>query len=293
MAKPYITIYSDGGAKPSPNGPGGWASVLILDDEIAELSGQESSTTNSRMKLMAVFMALESLEDSSKIELYIDSKYVKSGVTQWMAKWALNGWRMSNHQPVENKDLWEGLHEMTETHEIHWHWSKNNIPFLYEARVVELVTAARELYTAPPMVALMPDGMPKVDTTIYVASSYISGSWAAVLVTKTDEKEIEDRELNTTFNQTILLACAKLLESLTTPQTVAIYSINEYLVNGMTKWLRNWVKNDWHTASGEAVKNQEQWQRLLAAEQPHTITWILCNDFQNVHMIRANNLVID
>src|SRR3954466_11508925 len=112
MAKPNIIIYSDGGAVPSPDGEGGGACVLIQDGEIQELSGSESCTNNSRMNLMAVFMALESLEDTSKVEFHINSKYVRSGVTRWSAKWVQTGWRASNKQPVQNKDLWEGLNEM-------------------------------------------------------------------------------------------------------------------------------------------------------------------------------------
>jgi ribonuclease HI len=295
MARPNIIIYADGGAKPNPDGEGGWAALVICDGQIEEMNGHESGTSNSRMKLMAVFMALESLEDASKIELHIDSPYVKNGVTRWMATWIANGWHMAKGQPVKNQDLWEGLHEMIETHDIRWHWTKDKdyIPNLYVKRVEELVTAAREHFTAPPMVALTEDGVPKVDASIYVIASYRRGSWGAVVVTPSGAQEMQGYEANSTGNQAILIACAKMLESLSTSQSIAIYSTNDYLINGMSKWLRGWIKNDWNTASGEPVKNQEQWKWLLTAAQPHRIIWIYSLEFENPHLRSANDLVID
>lgn len=295
MARPNILIYADGGAKPNPNGEGGWAALTICDGQIEEMSGAESDTSNSRMKLMAAYMALESLEDASKVELHIDSPYVKNGVTRWMAKWIENGWRMTKGQPVQNQDLWEGMYEMIETHEIRWHWTKDKdyTPNIYAMRVEELVTAAREHFTAPPMVALTAEGVPKVDVSIYVMSSFRRGSWGAVVVTPSGAEELQGYEANSTGNQAILIACAKMLESLSAPHSIAIYSSNEYLINGMSKWLRGWIKNNWNTASGEPVKNQEQWRRLLAITQSHRVTWIYSLDFENPYLRSANNLVVD
>ena len=147
MARPNIIIYSGGRAKPSPDGPGGWAALLIRDVEVEEMSGHESSTTNVRMELMAAFMAFESLEEPSNVEFYTDSVYIKRGITLWLPKWVKNGWRTTNNQPMQNRDLWEGLHELIQEHDIRWKWVKRDLvkatPF--DNRVAELVTAAREL----------------------------------------------------------------------------------------------------------------------------------------------------
>ena len=59
MSRPDVTIYTDGGAKPNPGGPGGWAALLIHDGHTRELSGAEPATTNNRMELTAAIMALE------------------------------------------------------------------------------------------------------------------------------------------------------------------------------------------------------------------------------------------
>lgn len=290
MAKPNLVIYAGGGAKPSSNGPGGWAALVIRDDAIEEMSGYEAGTSNSRMNLMAVFMAIEALEDSSKIEFYTESPYVRRGITQWLAKWLKTGWRMTNNQPVQNQDLWEGLYEMMQTHDIRWRWGKIAPSNLYKKRVDELASAAREHRSAPPMIPLTANGQVKADTHIYVFSSFLGGSWGAVIVNKSGVQELQGNEANTTGNQAIMIACAKILKSLTVPQTIAIYTDNEYLVNGMSKWLHGWIKNDWRTTSGDPVKNQEQWKQLQAAALPYTIAWIYSIDFNNPYVERANNL---
>ena len=58
MTLPKVTIYTDGGAKPNPGGPGGWGALLIYGQHRKELSGGEPSTTNNRMELTAAIVAL-------------------------------------------------------------------------------------------------------------------------------------------------------------------------------------------------------------------------------------------
>ena len=293
MARPNIIIYSGGRAKPSPDGPGGWAALLIRDGDVEEMSGHESSTTNVRMELMAAFMAFEALEEPSNVEFYTDSVYIKRGITLWLPKWVKNGWHTTNNQPMQNRDLWEGLHELIQQHDIRWKWLKRGLvkPTPFDNRVAELVTAAREHFTAPKLIELGADGLPKVDISIYLEAWYMGGPWGAVIVTKSDIEEVKGDETNTTGNQAVLIACAKLLERFTSPQRIAIYSSNDYLINGMSKWLRGWQKNDWTTTSGEPVKNQEQWKRLAVAAQTHTIIWIIPTSFDNPYIIGAINLI--
>src|SRR5690606_39798382 len=102
MTKPQVTIYTDGGAKPNPNGPGGWAALLISGNQRKELSGGERSTTNNRMELTAAIMALEALNQPCKVIMYTDSQYLRNGITDWLPKWVRNGWRTADKKPVKN-----------------------------------------------------------------------------------------------------------------------------------------------------------------------------------------------
>ena len=292
MGQLDLTIYIGGGAKPSPNGSGGWAALLVHDYEVEELSGREDTTTNVRMQLMAAFMALESLDERHHIEIITDSLYLKRGIRSWLPKWTQNGWHTTTKQPIQNKDLWEGLYDLMQGHEIRWKWIKRDINSqdMYINRVYELATAAREHGTAPKMVELTSEG-PDVDVSIYVKAWYKGGPWGATIVTLNGVEDMQGDEADTTGNQTIMIACTKIIGTFTTPRRIAVYSSNEYLINGMSKWLRGWIKNDWKTAKGEPVKNQEQWEQLSSAAQAHTIIWLHLDDFENPYARRALDLV--
>lgn len=103
-----VTIYSDGACSGNP-GPGGWASILLDDqDQVRELGGPESSTTNNRMELRGVLEALKSLSvPPTTITIYTDSTYLIRGITQWAWGWKKNGWKTSQGDEVQNRDLWE------------------------------------------------------------------------------------------------------------------------------------------------------------------------------------------
>jgi ribonuclease HI len=139
-----VLIYSDGGAKPNPDGPGGWAAVLIYGDVEKEISGGAPSTTNNRMELTAACEALEALNRPCEVEFYTDSEYVKNGITEWMPNWIKKGWRTSAGKPVLNQDLWKRLHEATQRHTITWKWVRGHAGNAYNERVDRLATAARE-----------------------------------------------------------------------------------------------------------------------------------------------------
>ena len=142
--KPNVTIYTDGGAKPNPNGPGGWAALLIWEDQEKELSGGEKSTTNNRMELTAACEALESLNQPCTVTLFTDSEYLKNGITRWLHNWVRNGWQTTARQPVKNQDLWQRLHNATQRHEINWRWVRGHAGNHYNERVDQLATNARK-----------------------------------------------------------------------------------------------------------------------------------------------------
>ena len=88
-----IEIYTDGACRGNP-GPGGWGALLKFDNHEKEISGGEDNTTNNRMELMAAIKALETVKEMCEIDLYTDSKYVKQGITEWIIKWKVNGFKI-------------------------------------------------------------------------------------------------------------------------------------------------------------------------------------------------------
>jgi len=139
-----VVIYSDGGAKPNPNGPGGWAALLIYGDVEKEISGGERSTTNNRMELTAACEALESLSRPCEVEFYTDSEYLQKGISEWLPNWIKRNWRTAAGKPVLNQDLWERLYAATQRHTIRWKWTRGHAGNRYNERVDQLATKARE-----------------------------------------------------------------------------------------------------------------------------------------------------
>ena len=122
-----VTIYTDGACKGNP-GPGGWGALLQAGDKTKELFGGERQTTNNRMELMAVIQALEALKRPCQIDLWLDSQYVRQGITEWIHGWKAKGWKTASKQPVKNADLWQRLDALVHggAHDIRWHWVKGH-----------------------------------------------------------------------------------------------------------------------------------------------------------------------
>ena len=123
---PRVVIYTDGACKRNPDGPGGWGAVLTSGPHRKELHGGSARTTNNRMELTAVIEALNALTKPSEVELFTDSVYVRSGITEWIHNWKKRGWVTSAKKPVKNDDLWRALDEAARRHRVEWHWVKGH-----------------------------------------------------------------------------------------------------------------------------------------------------------------------
>jgi ribonuclease HI len=117
-----VTIYTDGAC--NKQYIGGYGAYLKSGLDELKLSGHEVNTTNNRMELMGVIVALEKLQRSCEVTLYTDSTYVKEGITNWINKWKLNNWKTANKKDVLNKDLWLRLDTVVNRHTISWNWVK-------------------------------------------------------------------------------------------------------------------------------------------------------------------------
>ncbi|MFV0681429.1 ribonuclease HI [Ottowia sp.] len=122
-----IEMYTDGACKGNP-GPGGWGVWLRAGAHEKELFGGEASTTNNRMELTAVIEGLSALKRPCEVDVYLDSQYVRQGITQWITGWKAKGWRTASKQPVKNVDLWQKLDALVSDgpHRIRWHWVKGH-----------------------------------------------------------------------------------------------------------------------------------------------------------------------
>ena len=118
-----IKIYTDGSCLENP-GNGGWAAIIIDDGKKTQIKGSKKNTTNNQMELMAPIEALKKIPKGSEIQIFTDSKYVKSGITEWIHNWKKNGWKTANKQKVKNKDLWVELDLLSSQFDIKWSWVK-------------------------------------------------------------------------------------------------------------------------------------------------------------------------
>ena len=119
-------IYTDGACSGNP-GIGGWGAVLILENnKIIFLDGGSFDTTNNQMELKATIEALKYFTDTSNINIFTDSKYVKDGIQSWIQNWKKNGWKTAAKKPVKNKELWIELDELIARHNITWEWVKGH-----------------------------------------------------------------------------------------------------------------------------------------------------------------------
>ena len=118
-----IKIYTDGSCLENP-GNGGWAAIIIDDTKKTEIKGSKKNTTNNQMELVAPIEALKKIPKGTKVQIFTDSKYVKTGITEWIHNWKKNGWKTAKKESVKNKELWEELDFLTNEFEISWNWVK-------------------------------------------------------------------------------------------------------------------------------------------------------------------------
>ena len=108
------------------------------------------------------------------------------------------------------------------------------------------------------------------------------GGYAAIVkVYKKDSTEFESIEEFaggspvTTNNKMELMGVIVGLERVTEPSMIRIYSDSSYIINAFNKrWMYNWKRNGWKTRTGKPVKNQDLWERLLKAKEPHKVSFV-------------------
>ena len=143
-----VIVYTDGACSGNP-GPGGWGAVLLYGEHRKEISGGEPRTTNNRMELTGVITALEALKEPCVVELYSDSKYVIDALEKgWAKGWKKRGWVKSDKKPALNPDLWEVLLELTQVHQLKYHWVKGHASNPLNNRCDEMAVAESRKFLA-------------------------------------------------------------------------------------------------------------------------------------------------
>lgn len=101
------------------------------------------------------------------------------------------------------------------------------------------------------------------------------GGWGAILMYGKNSRELSGYEPETTNNRMELTAAIQALDALKEPCEVALYTDSAYLCRAFNeRWIYNWMRNGWQTASKKPVENRALWEALLRHTKTHMITWI-------------------
>ena len=112
---PRTGLFTDGSCEGNP-GPGGWGLVWVEDDAIVEEKfGEDPSTTNNRMELLALIHAYRMLSPDRAVTLYSDSQLCVKTVNEWAAGWEKRGWRRKRG-PIANLELVKELYALANAH---------------------------------------------------------------------------------------------------------------------------------------------------------------------------------
>jgi ribonuclease HI len=147
---PAVQLFTDGACSGNP-GPGGWAFILRHPATGKEMErwGGEVLTTNNKMELTAAVRGLEALKRRSHVELLTDSVYVGKGMSEWLPKWKVNGWRRKERNklvPIANEELWRELDALLAKHKVHYTRVAGHSGHPENDRVDELAVAAYQQF---------------------------------------------------------------------------------------------------------------------------------------------------
>lgn len=136
-----LHIYTDGAARGNP-GPGGYGIILMWGDKRKEISAGFRRTTNNRMELMAVIVALQSLTKKDiPVTIHTDSRYVVDSIQKkWLDGWIRTGFKGGK----KNRDLWTKYYEISRQFNISLVWVKGHAENPFNNRCDELATRAAD-----------------------------------------------------------------------------------------------------------------------------------------------------
>jgi len=100
------------------------------------------------------------------------------------------------------------------------------------------------------------------------------GGWGVKLACKNGSRELCGGEHNTTNNRMELTTAIKAIEKCPMhPSAILVYTDSQYLMKGITEWIKGWKKKGWKNAKREPVKNIDLWKRLDELCGMHNTSW--------------------
>lgn len=134
-----ITIYTDGAAKGNP-GNGGYGVVMMSGKHRKEMAEGFRLTTNNRMELLSVIVALEAIKKPADVQIFSDSKYVVDSVEKG---WVF-GWQKKGFKGKKNIDLWKRFLQIYPKHKVKFNWVKGHAGNVFNERCDTLAVEAAE-----------------------------------------------------------------------------------------------------------------------------------------------------
>ncbi len=136
-----LIIYTDGSSRGNP-GPGGYGVVMLWGSKRKEISQGYRRTTNNRMELMGVIVALESLKKNDiPLTIFTDSKYIVDSVQKrWLDNWVKTDFKGGK----KNKDLWIRYYQLSKQFKIMFVWVKGHADNVHNNRCDVLATTAAD-----------------------------------------------------------------------------------------------------------------------------------------------------
>lgn len=136
-----LIIYTDGAARGNP-GPGGYGAILMWGEKRKELSAGYRLTTNNRMELLAVIVALETLTKKHiPLTIFTDSQYIVNSVEKkWLDNWIKTDFKGGK----KNKDLWTRYYKLSKDFQIRFKWVKGHADNPFNNRCDYLATTAAD-----------------------------------------------------------------------------------------------------------------------------------------------------
>lgn len=143
--KRQTILFCDGACSGNP-GPGGWGVIVALPDEVFELGGRHTQTTNNKMELSGAIEALKAVQEvPGEVMLCTDSSYVIQGITRWIFGWLRNGWKSSQGGNVLNQEFWQELHRLVtlrgKSNPVHWQYVPGHSNVAGNERVDQIAVA--------------------------------------------------------------------------------------------------------------------------------------------------------
>lgn len=140
-----IEIFTDGAASGNP-GPGGYGIVMRYKNHRKEMSGGFKYTTNNRMELLGVIIALESVKDPDiPVKIYSDSKYVVDAINK---NW-IHGWKKKGFENKANVDLWQRFLKIHNAQKHSFIWVKGHADNAENTRCDQLAVSASKQKDLP------------------------------------------------------------------------------------------------------------------------------------------------